>query len=100
MYQVAGFGRDIARGLWNDCRLTGEREIIFHCKSTLYLDILDNHSYNSFLPALYQGILHSWNQSVAGGNLVRDSTGGLVAKSAQQFRGTIPLPSLQEDHQP
>ena len=38
-----------------------------------------------------------------GGNCVRDSTGRLVAKSEEQFRGTIPLPSFarrlqQKDH--
>ena len=42
----------------------------------------------------YQEILHSWNLRVTGGNLVRDSTGRPVAKSEEQFRGTIPLPSF------
>ena len=42
----------------------------------------------------YQGILYSWNHSATGGNPVRDSTGSLVAKSEEQFRGTIPVPSF------
>ena len=42
----------------------------------------------------HQGILHSWNQSATGGNPVRDSTGRPIAKSEEQIRGTIPLPSF------
>ena len=45
---------------------------------------------------LYEGIFHSWNQIAAGGNTVRESTGRLVAKSEEQFSGTIPLPSFHE----
>ena len=41
----------------------------------------------------YHGILHSWNQSPAGENPVRESTGRLFAKSEEQFRGTVLLPS-------
>ena len=42
----------------------------------------------------YQGILHSWNQSATGVNPVQNNTGRPVAKSEEQFRGTIPLPSF------
>ena len=42
----------------------------------------------------HHGILHSWNQSTTGGNPVRDSTGGPVAQSEEQIRGTNPLPSF------
>ena len=46
MYQVAGFGRGSTK--INDLeRLPAdwEREIIFHCRSILYLEVLLNHSF-------------------------------------------------------
>ena len=48
MYQVACFGRG---STWIEDleRLPGdwEREILFHCKSILHLEILSNHFFNS-----------------------------------------------------
>ena len=41
-----------------------------------------------------QGILHSLNQTATCGNHVQKSTGGLVAKSEDQFRGTLPMAEL------
>ena len=40
----------------------------------------------------YQGMLHSWNQSAAGENPVRDSAGKLVARTEEGNRETIPTP--------
>ena len=39
----------------------------------------------------HQGMLHSWNQSVAGGNPARDST-GKRARSEERNQETIPIP--------
>ena len=41
---------------------------------------------------LYRGTLHPWNLNATCGNLVRDSTGRLVARSEEQNRDTIPTP--------
>ena len=52
MYQVAGFGRGST--LLEDLEplpADWEREIIFHCKPAQNLEILWNHSNNSFFPA-------------------------------------------------
>ena len=41
---------------------------------------------------LYQGMLHSWNQSAKAET--RDGTGKLVARSEERNRETIPMPSF------
>ena len=41
-------------------------------------------------PSLHQGMLHSLNQSAAGENPVRESTGKPVARSLERSRETIP----------
>ena len=41
---------------------------------------------------LYRGRLHSWNLNATDGNLVRDSTGRLIAGSEERNKDTVPMP--------
>ena len=52
MYEIAGFGRSSEFEDLERLPADWEREVIFHCKSTLSLEIFLNHSYNSLFLAI------------------------------------------------